>query len=42
MLLLKQDITIKKQANKLLKFELELDIGENKNYKVEAITDSII
>lgn len=42
MLRLKQDITEKSQVNKLLKLELELNIGENKKYKIEAIKNSAV
>lgn len=40
MLLLEQDITNKRQINKLL--ELELDLEEDNNYKIEAIRDNTV
>lgn len=40
MLLLEQDIRRKRQVNKLLKIEPELNNGDKKKYKVKAIYDS--
>lgn len=37
-----QDITKNGRVNKLLKLKLELDIGEDKKYKVDVIKDSAI
>lgn len=42
MSLLKQDIIKKGRVNKLLKLESELNIRENKEYKVETNKDSTI
>lgn len=40
--LLKQDIIRKRQVNKLLKLVSELDVKENKIYKVEIILNNIV
>lgn len=40
--LLKQNISNKKQVNKLVKFELEFNSEEDKKYKLKVIQDSAI
>lgn len=42
MLLLKYGITRKKQVNKLLKPESELNIDKDKEYKVQPLKNSIV
>lgn len=42
MALLEQNITRKKQVNKLLELKLVPDIGQNKEYEFEAIKDSAV
>lgn len=39
---MEKDTIKKKQVNKLLELELELNIEDNKEYKVEAIVDNTI
>lgn len=40
--LLKYDNITKKQVNKLLKYELKLDVEEDKEYKLEVIKNGTI
>lgn len=42
MFLLEQNITKKEQVNELLELKSELDVGEDKKFKVEIIKNSTI
>lgn len=42
MSLLEQNITKKRQVNKLLDIELRFNAGKNKRYKVKAIKDNVV
>lgn len=42
MSLLKQNIIKKRRVNKLLKLELALDVGDDREYEIEVIKNSTV